>query len=294
MIKDFKDYLIYEKRFSVHTVEAYLKDIAQFSEFLTDLGIEHIFFAQVQHVRLWVVSLIEKNVKSSSVHRKLSSLNTFFKFFQKKGKLSSNPAKGIQLPKIPQRLPKYVEQKSIHKLFDHLQTNGEDFVSYRDRLVFELFYATGIRRQELISIKWTDVDFSLRQIKIHGKGGKERFVPISEELMNLLQTYSKISQNTFDTSQYSGSVILSNKGADAYPELIYRIVHEKLKEIDVKTQKSPHVLRHSFATHMSNEGAPLNDIKELLGHASLASTQVYTHNSIEKLKEIFKHSHPKA
>ncbi len=294
MIKDFKDYLIYEKRFSDHTVEAYLKDIAQFSDYLIDLGIEHIFFAQVQHVRLWVVSLVEKGIKSSSVHRKLSSLNTFYKFSQKKGKLVANPAKGVQLPKIPQRLPKYMEQKSVQKLFDHLQTKGEDFVSYRDRVVFELFYATGIRRRELITLKWVDVDFSLKQIKIFGKGGKERFIPVSTELIILLQTYSKICQNKFDTFQPEGAVILSNRGQKAYPELIYRIVHEELKYIDVKTQKSPHVLRHSFATHMSNEGAPLNDIKELLGHASLASTQVYTHNSIEKLKEIFKHSHPKA
>lgn len=294
MIKDFKDYLIYEKRFSAHTVEAYLKDIAQFSDYLTDLGIEHIFFAQVQHVRLWIVSLVEKGTKSSSLHRKLSSLNTFYKFSQKKGKLSANPAKGVQLPKIPQRLPKYIEQKSIGELFDHLQTKEPDFASYRDRIVFELFYATGIRRQELITLKWTSVDFSLKQIKILGKGGKERFVPISDELILLLQTYSKISQKEFDTFQPDGPVVLSNKGQKAYPELIYRIVHKELKEIDVKTQKSPHVLRHSFATHLSNQGAPLNDIKELLGHASLASTQVYTHNSIEKLKEIFKHSHPKA
>lgn len=294
MIKEFKDYLIYEKRFSVHTVEAYLKDIAQFSDYLTDLGVEHLFFVQTAHVRLWVVSLVEQGIKSSSVHRKLSSLNTFYRFSQKKGKLSANPAKGVQLPKIPQRLPKYIEQKSIHKLFDHLQTNEEDFASYRDRVIFELFYATGVRRQELITLKWGDVDFSLQQIKIFGKGGKERFVPVSTDLIQLLRTYFKISQNTFDTFRPDGFVILSNKGGNAYPEMVYRIVNQKLRVIEVKTQKSPHVLRHSFATHLSNEGAPLNDIKELLGHASLASTQVYTHNSIEQLKEIFKRSHPKA
>lgn len=294
MIKEFKDYLIYEKRFSGHTVEAYLKDIAQFSDYLSDLGIEHLFFAQTAHIRLWVVSLVEQGVKSSSIHRKLSSLNTFYKFSQKKGKLPANPAKGVQLPKIPQRLPKYIEQKSIQKLFDHLQTNEGDFASYRDRIIFELFYGTGVRRQELITLKWTDVDFSLQQIKIFGKGGKERFVPVSTDLIQLLQTYFKISQNSFDTFSPEGFVILSDKGRKAYPEMIYRIVNQKLRAIEVKTQKSPHVLRHSFATHLSNEGAPLNDIKELLGHASLASTQVYTHNSIEQLKEIFKRSHPKA
>lgn len=294
IVKDFKDYLIYEKRFSVHTVEAYLKDIAQFSDYIVDLGIEHFFLVQTQHVRLWIVSLVEQGMKPSSIRRKLSSLNTLYKYAQKKGKLSANPAKGVILPKIPQRLPKYLEQKSITHLFEHLQTNEEDFVSYRDRVIFELFYATGIRRQELITLKWADVNNSLYQIKIFGKGGKERFVPVSDELIQLLKTYLKICKRSFDTFQPEGSVILSNTGQKAYPELIYRIVNEKLREIEVKTQKSPHVLRHSFATHLSNAGAPLNDVKELLGHASLASTQVYTHNSIEKLKEIFKRSHPKA
>lgn len=295
VVEEFKDYLIYEKRFSVHTVEAYLKDIAQFSDFIKDLGVEHLFLVQVQHVRLWVVSLVEQGIKSTSIHRKLSSLNSFYKFSQKKGNLLSNPAKGIQLPKTPQRLPKYIEQKQLHQLFDQFDKDeSNEFISWRDRVVLELFYNTGMRRQELIQLKWSDVNFSLKQIKILGKGGKERLVPISSELIDILQTYFKISNHTFDTFYSGGPVILTNKGEQSYPELIYRIVQQKLNEVDVKTQKSPHVLRHSFATHMTNEGAPLNDVKELLGHSSLSSTQIYTHNSIEKLKEIFKRSHPKA
>ncbi|HUH75225.1 MAG TPA: tyrosine-type recombinase/integrase [Chitinophagales bacterium] len=295
VIEDFKEYLIYEKRFSNHTVEAYLKDIAQFSNFLNDLGIEHIYLVQTQHVRLWVVDMVENHLKSSSIHRKLSSINTFYKFSLRKGKTTLNPAKGIQLPKIPQRLPKYIEQASVQKLFENLETNQEDFVSFRDRIVFEILYATGIRRQELILLKWKDIDMSLNQIRVLGKGGKDRFIPISEEFIKLLQSYLKICKKDFDISDVlEGNVILTVRGEKAYPELIYRIVHQKLKEIEIKTQKSPHVLRHTFATHLSNKGAPLNDIKALLGHASLASTQVYTHNSIEQLKEIFKHSHPKA
>ena len=295
VIEDFKEYLIYEKRFSSHTVEAYLKDIAQFSNFIKDLGIEHIYFVQTQHVRLWVVDMVESHLKSTSIHRKLSSINTFYKFSLRKGKTKLNPAKGIQLPKIPQRLPKYIEQASIQKLFDDLNTNQEDFVSFRDRIVFEILYATGIRRQELLQLKWKDLDMSLNQIRVLGKGGKDRFIPISESLIKLLQSYLKICKKDFEMNgTLEERVILTVQGKKAYPELIYRIVHQKLKELEIKTQKSPHVLRHTFATHLSNKGAPLNDIKALLGHASLASTQVYTHNSIEQLKEIFKHSHPKA
>lgn len=294
IVEEFKDYLIYEKRFSVHTAEAYLKDIAQFSDFIQSLGVEHIFFVQIQHVRLWVVDLVELKIKSSSIHRKISALNTFYKFAQKKGKISSNPAKGIQLPKLPQRLPKYIEQHQIAQVFENMQIDDNDLEHWRNRLVMELFYNTGMRRQELIQLKWSDIHFGRSQIKIFGKGGKERLVPIHHDLIEILQTYHKICKDTFDISNTDSFVILTHQGQQAYPELIYRIVRKKLEEVQVKTQKSPHVLRHSFATHMSNEGAPLNDIKELLGHASLASTQVYTHNSIEQLKEIFKRSHPKA
>ena len=295
MVEEFRDYLTYERRYSTHTVEAYLKDIAQFSDyFQNDLGIEHFYLAQSQHVRLWIVNLVENSVKPSSLHRKLSSLNTYYKFLLKKGKIQSNPAKGIQLPKIPQRLPKYLNKKSVEDLFEKLDESGNHFEEKRDQLIFELFYDTGIRRQELIDLTWRDVDYSLGRIKIFGKGGKERFVPISSYLQELLLNYCEICRKTFEVFEPNGYIILSNKGHQSYPEMIYRIVNKNLKMAQVKTQKSPHVLRHTFATHLSNEGAPLNDIKELLGHASLASTQVYTHNSIEKLKEIFKHSHPKA
>ncbi|MCO5234383.1 MAG: tyrosine-type recombinase/integrase [Chitinophagales bacterium] len=291
---EFREYLTYEKRFSVHTVEAYIKDITQFSGYLDDLGIEFLYSVNPQQVRLWVVSLVEDKYESSSLHRKLSSLNTFYKFSIKKGYTTVNPAKGIQLPKQPSRLPKYIEQSNIENLFEHLETNEGDFVSYRNKVVFEILYATGIRRQELLNLKWKDIDTILKQIKILGKGNKERIVPISNELIQLLLSYKNVCNTHFENFDNWGFVILTDKGEMAYPILIYRIVHNRLKEAEIKTQKSPHVLRHTFATHLSNQGAPLNDIKELLGHASLASTQVYTHNSIEKLKEIFKHSHPKA
>ncbi|MCO5231266.1 MAG: tyrosine-type recombinase/integrase [Chitinophagales bacterium] len=294
VVEEFREYLAYEKRFSVHTTEAYIKDITQFTSYINDLGIEFLYAVSSQQIRLWVVHLVENNYQASSLHRKLSSLNTFYKFSIRKGYTTINPAKGIQLPKLPSRLPKYVEQKNIENFLNHMQTNEDDFVSIRNKVVIEILYATGIRRQELLNLKWKDIDENLKQVKILGKGNKERIVPISNELIQLLLTYKITCKKHFENFDSWGQLILSDNGGKAYPVLIYRIVHSTLKEAEVKTQKSPHVLRHTFATHLSNQGAPLNDIKELLGHASLASTQVYTHNSIEKLKEIFKHSHPKA
>lgn len=291
---DFQEYLTYEKRFSRNTVEAYLNDLAQFSSYLNDLEVEHYSFVTTQTVRLWMVSLVDQGLSASSLHRKMSSVSTFYKYSLKKGKVKSNPVKGIQLPKLPQRLPKFIEQKFIQELMENLEESNKSFISLRDRLVFELFYATGIRRQELITLKWVDLNLSSQQLRIFGKGGKERLVPVSQAIINLLQEYRQVCQDTWEAFDSKGGVILTNKGKQAYPGLIYRIVNNGLQSVSVKTQKSPHVLRHTFATHLLNEGAPLNDIKELLGHASLASTQIYTHNSIEKLKQVFKRSHPKA
>jgi len=290
----FKEYLKHEKRYSAHTVEAYLKDIAQFTGFINDLGIEHLFFVQTPHVRLWVVHLVEQGCREASVHRKISSLNTFYKFSIRKELHSTNPAKGISLPKIAQRLPKYLEQSQVARLFAAAEQNMQDFPALRDRVVLELLYNTGMRRQELVNLTWKDIDLQQLHIRILGKGNKERMVPISHDLKQLLQDYKKTLREQHPYLSAEEAVIVTNSGQKAYPELIYRIAKEKMGEISTQTQKSPHVLRHSFATHMSNNGAPLNDIKELLGHSSLASTQVYTHNSIEQLKEIFKIAHPKA
>lgn len=292
MIKNkFKEYLKYEKRYSQHTVEAYVKDIAQFSSFIESLGIEHLFLVDNAHVRLWIVELVEQKNKASSMHRKLSSLNTYYKYLLKRNEVKSNPAKGVQLPKRPQRLPKFIEHSPIQQILDK-EEKQETFQSRRDKLVVELLYNTGIRRQELITLQWKDIDEASKRIRVWGKGNKERWIPISSKLLANLSQYREKVESDF--GEVPSAVILTNKGKVAYPGLIYRIVNRELKGQGVQTQKSPHVIRHTFATHLLNEGAPLNDIKELLGHASLASTQIYTHNSIEKLKEVFKRSHPKA
>ncbi|MCO5247602.1 MAG: tyrosine-type recombinase/integrase [Chitinophagales bacterium] len=294
MIKDFEEYLIYEKRFSAHTVKAYLSDISQFSDFIKEREIENFYLVHSKDVRRWIVELVENDIKSSSIHRKLSAVKTFYRLAIHKGLVKTNPAKNVYTPKLPQRLPKYIDSNTIENVLKDVEPKDNSFSRCRDWIVIEVLYDLGLRRQELVNLKWEDIDQSLMQIRIFGKGGKERVVPMGSRLKNALDTYADIVANTFGVASKNSPVILTDKGVKTYPELIYRIVRENLKNGGVKIQKSPHVLRHTFATHMANNGAPLNDVKELLGHASLASTQIYTHNTIEKLKEIFKNSHPKA
>lgn len=295
MTEGFESYLQYEKRYSLNTVQAYQKDIAQFLAFIQELGVEQVILAQTQHVRLWIVSLSESKVSPASLRRKISSLNTYFRWQQKKGLAIANPASNIKLPKIPVRLPKFVEEPSMDRLLDStMPFFSNDFEGLRDRVIIELLYSTGMRRQELVNLRWDQMDIASAQLKIIGKGNKERRMPVSASLIALLNDYKKILQNTFPEKNFNKFIIVSNNGEEPYPELIYRTVKKYLSLCSTQKKKSPHVLRHSFATHLSNNGAQLNDIKELLGHASLASTQVYTHTTIEQLKEVYKITHPKA
>jgi integrase/recombinase XerC len=294
MTENFIQYLRFEKRYAEHTVEAYRNDIAQFSGFLEGLGIEHLFFVKTSQVRLWLVELSENGASPSTLRRKASSLNTYYKFAIRKGIASINPAKGISLPKLPKRLPTYIEEPRLHKMMEQVESFSTEFPGVRDQLIIEILYSTGIRRQELLNLKWSDVNEAAMSIKVLGKGNKERLVPISERLLQLLRFYRSVYRQFFEGQQMPEQIILTNKGTTAYPELVYHSVRKYLSLCSTQNKKSPHVLRHSFATHMSNHGAPLNDIKELLGHASLASTQVYTHNTIEQLKEVYKIAHPKA
>jgi integrase/recombinase XerC len=241
-----------------------------------------------------VVHLVESGANPVTLRRKLSALNTYYKYAIRKGFCRSNPAKGISLPKVPVRLPKFVEQS---KLLNHLSNNDafdSSFPGIRDKLIIEMLYATGMRRNELLQLKWSDISYSSGQLRIFGKGGKERIVPISKHLISQLEEYKKLAIIHLNTNELPERIILTDQGKPAYPELIYKTVKKHLSLCSTQEKKSPHVLRHSFATHLSNNGAPLNDIKELLGHASLASTQVYTHNTIEQLKEVYKIAHPKA
>lgn len=295
MTEGFGNYLQYEKRYSLNTVQAYQKDIAQFSAFIQELGVEQIILAKTQHVRLWIVSLSEGKTSPASLRRKISALNTYFKWQRKKGLAIANPASNIKLPKIPVRLPKFVEAPSMDRLLNSNQSVfSSDFEGQRDKVIIELLYSTGMRRQELVDLKWQQLDEASLQLKIKGKGNKERRMPVSPILIEMLHEYKEIVKNTFPEKNFDKHIVVSNNGEEPYPELIYRTVKKYLSLCSTQKKKSPHVLRHSFATHLSNNGAQLNDIKELLGHASLASTQVYTHTTIEQLKEVYKITHPKA
>lgn len=289
----FISYLQYEKRYSIHTIQSYQKDLEQFNAFVTTtfeidlISVEHV------HVRSYLVSLIEDKTAEKTIARKMSALRTFYKFLMRENKTTSNPMLLVKAPKVPKRLPVFVEEQKMDALLDSDEYFNDSFESIRDRLVIELLFGTGIRLTELIALKDEDFDIYERTIKVFGKRNKERIIPINKALAEQLNSYIGVkSFQNFNNN--CATLIVTNKGDKAYSKLIYRIVNHYLTFISTQNKKSPHVLRHSFATSLLNRGADLNSIKELLGHASLAATQVYTHNSIERLKSIYKQAHPKA
>ena len=296
MTEAFLNYLKFEKRYSSKTVESYKTDILQFFSFIqNEFQLNDLLSVRNNTVRAWVVQLVTAKNKPTSVKRKISALKSFYKYNQKIGQLKTNPADKINTPKIPERLPKFVEQKNINNLFENSENFFDNsFAGLQEKLIVDLLYSTGMRRQELISLDWSAINFSSNQLKVTGKGNKQRILPIGIELVNSLQIFQKLQKEHYKKIPVASSVFLTETGQQLYPNFVYRIVRKYISLCSTAEKKSPHVLRHSFATHMSNNGAKLNDIKELLGHASLASTQVYTHNTIEQLKEIYKIAHPKA
>jgi integrase/recombinase XerC len=296
MTEAFLNYLKFEKRYSSKTVESYKTDILQFFHFIKlEFELEDALHVKNNQVRAFVVQLVNDKRKPTSIKRKISALKSFYKYHQKIGKLKTNPADKINSPKIPERLPKFVEQQKINNLFEEPEKYFKNtFESMQEKLLIDVLYSTGMRRQELINLKWSDINFSSNQVKVTGKGNKQRLIPIGNELVNSLRIFQNTQINQLKNIPKAAYVFLTKDGNQLYPNYVYRIVKLHVGHCSTAEKKSPHVLRHSFATHMSNNGAKLNDIKELLGHASLASTQVYTHNTIEQLKEIYKLSHPKA
>ena len=298
MISAFVDYLRYEKRYSIKTVESYQRDILQFFLFIkTEFDCTEPLTIRHNQIRAYVVQLVENKQQPASIKRKISALKSYYKYQQKKGNITTNPAEKITTPKIPERLPKFIEQKNINQLFETPEnyfTKNNPYDNIQEKLIIDLLYSTGIRRQELMNLQWKDMQFLEGKIKVTGKGNKQRYIPIGADLLQNLQTFKHTQQTELITNTNEPYVFLTKDGKQLYPNYVYRIVKMHLGNCSTAEKKSPHVLRHSFATHMSNNGAKLSDIKELLGHASLASTQVYTHNSIEQLKEIYKIAHPKA
>ena len=293
MIESFLKYLKYEKRCSKHTLASYLNDLQSFSSFLSEFDPDFLL-DQVDHnlVRAWIVSLIDGGISPRSVNRKLSSLRSFYKFLVSREIVSKNPLQKLKVLKTNKPLPGFVNENEMVKMLEEADF-GHDFEGWRDRLVLELFYGTGIRLSELLQLKPGDVNFYENQIKVTGKRNKQRVIPFTKSLKSIIENYESKKIETFGYNEQL-PLIVTNKGEACYPMLIYRIVRKYLDLFTTLDRRSPHILRHTFATHLLNKGADLNAIKDLLGHASLAATQVYTHNSLEKLKQVFDQAHPKA
>ncbi|UTW65177.1 tyrosine-type recombinase/integrase [bacterium SCSIO 12643] len=290
-ISEFQNYLESEKRFSNHTVLAYTNDLNQFFNFLESYY-EISSIQEISHrmIRNWLVHLLESGVSNNSVNRKLSTLKTYYRFILLSEISDVDPTVKVIAPKMKKRLPEFVDQVSMDKLMNQ-EMFSDDFEGVRDQTIMEFLYQTGVRVSEMLSLKVSDVQNRNTFVKVLGKRNKERFVPITTELDQLLTKYIDIRNKQVSTSD---SLFITARGKSAYPKLIYGVVNKYLGIISTINKKSPHVLRHTFATHMLNNGADLNTIKELLGHANLSATQVYTHNSFEKLKTIYNQAHPRA
>ena len=294
-IERFLSYLRLEKRFSEHTTVAYRNDLEQFRKYLAEqYQLEDLAVANHFYIRSWVVSLIENKIEARSVSRKITTLRSFYRFLMRIQRIQNSPMLKVIAPKVPKKLPEYLDEQKMQILTDPNQEE-HSFDEARNNLLIDFFYRTGVRRSELINLKIQDVNLYNLTITVTGKRNKMRQIPITNKFKNLINQYLQLRKNYLDEiNQNSEYFFIGNKGNKMYDQLVYRIVKTKINEVSSGKKKSPHILRHTFATTMLNHGADINAIKELLGHSSLSATQVYTHNSIEKLKEIYKQAFPKA
>jgi integrase/recombinase XerC len=293
MVTSFIKYLAYEKRCSPHTLTSYKLDLEQFQIFLkSEFEISEPEQAQHAHIRSWVISLVAEEILPKSINRKIATLRSYFKFLLRREVIIKDPMVKVKSLKTEKRLPDFVQEKEILNLLDNFDFPN-DWGGWRDKLILELFYATGMREAELINLKEEDISHHDGSLKVLGKRNKERIIPVSTALLNTIKAYLNKKKEAFGGNS-SPYLIVKNNGSQAYPMLIYRTVNHYLKLFSTVEQKSPHILRHTFATHLLDKGAELNAVKDLLGHTSLAATQVYTHNSLDKLKKVFDQAHPKA
>ncbi|TYA54743.1 tyrosine-type recombinase/integrase [Formosa maritima] len=289
----FIDYLLLEKKYSKLTINAYQKDLNEFLDFIKiEFESDSIDTINYSQIRSWIVSLVEKDISNRSINRKISSLNSYYKFLLKIEAIQTNPLSKHKALKTSKKIQVPFSETEIATVLDQLHFE-DSFEGIRNKLIIELFYSTGIRRIELVELKLKDVDYSNKTLKVLGKRNKERIIPLLDSVIQTLLTYleSRIKLINIKDKDY---LFLTKKGVKIYETLVYRIINEYFSLASSKVKKSPHILRHSFATHLLNQGADLNAVKELLGHSSLAATQVYTHNSIAELKKVYLNTHPRS
>ena len=293
MIRSFFKYLEFEKRYSQHTLTSYRNDLTQFENFLkSDSASFSPKDADYQQIRNWLIKMVQSGLSPSTVNRKIASLRAYYKYCLRNNLIKDDPSSRVKMLKTGKSLPVFAKEAELTKVLDQM-IYEDGFKGFRDQLVMEFLYSTGTRLSELINLKESSIDIFQGQVKVLGKRNKERIIPAPKSLMPLVSKYIIQKKKEFPDN-YSPFLIVNNNGGQSYPMLIYRIVNSALRSVASLEKQSPHVLRHTFATHLLNKGAELNAVKELLGHSSLAATQVYTHNTIERLKEVFDQSHPKA
>lgn len=289
MVKSFLQYIQYEKKYSSCTVFSYQNDINQFQNFLSENYSLPIEETQLKHIRNWIISLKNENIESSSINRKLSALKSLFKHGLRNNFIKTNPCTKLQQLKTPKKLPLFFKESELETALDTKKNEQNTFAELRNNIILEILYQTGIRRAELINLKDSDFNFFSLTLRILGKGNKERIIPISKNLGEKTEGYINYKNQIFDSPYF----ILTDTGEKSYPNLIYRIVKNYMSEVSSLNKRSPHVIRHSFASGLLNNGAEISAVKELLGHTNLAATQIYTHTSYEQLKKTYKQAHPR-
>ncbi len=292
-IQQFLDYLSFQKRYSRHTITSYQNDLTAFFDFLlTQFGETQMAEVKTTFVRSWLAEMKEQGMESKSINRKISTLKSFFKYQLRQQTITVSPMTAIISPKVNKRLPQFVDKKDVTTLLTDVEF-PDTWAGKTDQLILHLFYNTGMRQAELTGLKEADISQSNGTIKVLGKGNKERLIPVSNQLIQKMQDYMEDKRKALESFDKT-IMLVTASGKKLYPRYVYSTVNKYLAKVTTIDKKSPHVLRHSFATHLMNNGADLNAVKELLGHSSLAATQIYTHNTIEKLKDIHKKAHPKA
>lgn len=294
MIEGYLQYIAKEKRYSEHTITAYKQDLNSFASYIEE-RYECTDFTKVkqQMIRSWFAELADKKYSAKSLHRKKTSLSGFYRFLMHKGIINNNPVRNVHLPRIKEHVPEFIDEQTLYEN-EVRDISKMEYPELRDLVIFEMLYATGMRRSELINLSDSDIDFNRKLIKVRGKRNKERLIPFGNKLLNLIKSYSAVRDSFFEDLPKDNNFLLTNAGKKMYANFVYRKINRMLDNLSTIKKKSPHVMRHTFATHMLNNGADLSAVKELLGHANLAATQIYTHTNIKKLQEIYSKAHPKS